>query len=143
MEPSKHNILPKMQRELHAANIRAYDTVLSAGLYFDGAQHGELIPCVFISSLHMETGVNAETIERIIKKHIRHTDYILERVPDMHYTIYRVLLETDRERANKLNQESSVFLEAFWQCIHDNPHARDNNAEHAITAGRAAVAAMA
>ena len=143
MTHSTHNILPKLQEALSSANISASDSVRSAGLYYDGEQHGELIPCVFVSNDWRETGINGETVARIIAKHLRHTDYIAERVNHPYYNVFRVMLAEDKERAERLDKVSQAFLEAFWQAIHDDPHARDNNSEGAINAGHAAIAKLA
>ena len=143
MKQAEHNILPKMQRELHNMHISAYDTVVSAGCYYDGDQHGELIPCVFVTNEYAVTGIRGETVQRVIEKHIRHTEYVVECVYHPFFNGYRVMLEVDKERADTLNRTSKAFLDAFWQAIHDDPHARDNDAERAKNAGRAAVAALA
>ena len=143
MKPNTHDILPRMQRELNAAGINAHDTVYGAGLYYDGTQHGELIPCVFICNERDITGIASETVRRIIEKHLRHTDYVCIRDWHQFHDIFRVVKAEDATRGEALQNVADAFLAAFWQAIHADASARDNNAEKAIRAGHAALAALA
>ena len=52
------------------------------------------------------------------------------------------MLRSDLDSAQRLDRISTAFLDAFWQCLHDDPIARDNDSERARIAGRLAVSAL-
>ena len=134
----------RIEKALNAAGIHAWKDVFTAGLYYDGQQHGELIPCVWVSVDAYDTNHERKPIERAIKNAIRNKPGITyrEHNTNPYYYTYLIATRDDFARADELNRVSRTFLEAFWQEIHDNPNARDNNAEAARKAGQAAIREM-
>ena len=131
----------RIKKALNAAGIHAWKDVFTAGLYYDGQQHGELIPCVWISVDAYDTNHERKPVERAIKNAIRNKPGITyrENNTNPYYYTYLIATRDDFARADALREEAKTFLDAFWQEIHDNPNARDNNAEAAVKAGQAAL----
>lgn len=134
----------RIAKAIKAHGIPAHKTVISAGLYYDGTQHGELFEAVLISIDKTETDYNRRPIERAIRQAIRNRDGITYRPQECnpHYYTYWIARTADFERADQLNRISRAYLEGFWQAIHDHGDAaRANNAALAIEAGHAAMQA--
>lgn len=126
------------------AGFNAFTTVLSAGLYYDGEQHGELIPCVHVSIDVREADYNRRPIEKAIKNAIRNLPGFTVRPinNNPYYYSYYIARRADFDRADILNKKSRAFLDGFWQAIHEHGDAaRANNAALAIQAGRIAIQA--
>lgn len=126
------------------AGFHAFTSVISAGLYFDGIQHGELFPCVLVSVDVHDVDYNSKPIEKAMKIAIRNIDSVTIRRIDNnpYYYSYYIARKADFERADKLNEISRAFLDGFWQAIHNyGDVARANNAEIAIKFGRDAIMA--
>lgn len=122
----------------------AFKTVLTAGLYYNGTQHGELFDAVLISVDKTETDYSRRPIEKAIRQAIRNRDGITFRPQECnpYYYTYWIARAADFNRADQLNRISRAYLEGFWQAIHDHGDAaRANNAALAIEAGHAAIQA--
>jgi hypothetical protein len=122
----------------------AFTSVISAGMYFDGKQHGELFPCVHVSVDVHEVDYNRRPIEKAMKSAIRNLDNVIIRpcYNNPYYYTYFIARREDFERADELNKVSRAFHEGFWQAIHEQGDvARANNAALAIQAGHAAMQA--
>ena len=133
-------MLDKMQDALRAMGAEVTETLYSAGEYYDGEQHGETFPCVFVVNDRELNGFVGCAIRRTIERYIRRNpSFTYSESHSGVYDRFRVSLKADADRAAALNLESAAFLEAFWQAIHVNPAARENNAALAILAGREAV----
>lgn len=139
-------MLEKLQKILHAAGIEAHDTVRSAGLYYDGTQHGELFPCILVCNDYHATGISGADLDNMIAGYLRRARlsdvYTIERCGHQYYNIRRVMLRSDLDSAHRLDRISTAFLDAFWQCLHDDPTARDNDSERARIAGQLAISAL-
>jgi len=139
-------MLENLQNILHAAGIEAHETVRAAGLYYDGAQHGELFPCILVCNDYHTTGISGADLDNIISRYLRRAKladiYAIEHCGHQYYNIRRVILRSDLCSAKHLDKVSETFLNAFWQCLHDDPSARENDAERARIAGRMAVSAL-
>lgn len=123
--------------KLEAQGIHCYKSGFAAGLYFDGKQHGEEFDCIFVS-VDKDDRSDSSTIEKLINKAIkRYSDLTVKSVFHPFYYSYRIAAKESFERAKELEKVSKTFLDGFWQEIHVNPHARDNDSEAAIKAGRA------
>ena len=134
-------MLENIAKKLNKQGFRAHTTVISAGLYYDGVQHGELIPCVFLCVENKETGHNKTIIENAIKNAIKNDpDMTFREVYHPYHYIFEIAYKSSFEHANKLQAEADCFLVGFWEEIHNNPKARENNAEEAIKAGHARLA---
>ncbi len=134
----------RIASKVKKAEFDATVTVMSAGLYYDGEQHGELFPCVHVSVDVHEVDYNRRPIEKAIKNAIRNLDGVIVRPinNNPYYYSYYIARRADFERADALNKKSRVFLEGFWQAIHEHGDAaRANNAALAIQAGHAAMQA--
>ena len=122
--------------------FNAFTSVISAGLYFDGTQHGELFPCVQISVDVRDVDYNRRPIEKAMKIAIRNIEglEIKQHNYNPYYYTYFIARREDFKRADELNAISRVFLEGFWQAIHEyGDAARDNNAALAIEYGHKAM----
>ena len=134
----------RIAQNVRKQGIPAHKTVISAGLYYDGTQHGELFDAVLVSIDKTETDYNRRPIERAIKQAIRNKDGITFRPQEYnpYYYTYWIARAADFERADRLNRISRAYLEGFWKAIHDHGDAaRANNAAIAIEAGHAAMQA--
>ena len=130
--------------KINKAGFEAFTSVFSAGMYYDGTQHGELFPCVHVSVNVRDVNYNRRPIEKAIKAATRNLDGVtfkqLNHNP--YYYSYYIARRVDFERADELNKKSRTFLEGFWQAIHEHGDAaRANNAALAIDAGHAAMVA--
>lgn len=139
-------MLEKLQNILHAAGVEAHETVRSAGLYYDGTQHGELFPCILVCNDYHKTGISGTDLDNMIAGYLRRARladiYTIEHCGHQYYNIRRVMIRSDLDSAKHLDKVSDTFLNAFWQCLHDDPTARDNDAERARIAGRLAISAL-
>lgn len=134
----------RIASKINKAGFEAFESCISAGLYFDGRQHGELFPCVHVSVDVHEVDYNRRPIEKAIKNAIRNLDGFTVRPinNNPHYYSYYIARCADFERADELNKKSKTYLEGFWQAIHEHGDvARANNAALAIQAGHAAMQA--
>lgn len=134
----------RIASKIKKAGFDATVTVMSAGLYYDGEQHGELIPCVHISIDVRDVDYNRRSIEKAIKNAIRNLDGVTVRPinNNPYYYSYYIARRVDFDRADALNKKSHAFLEGFWQAIHElGDAARANNAAIAIQAGHVAIQA--
>lgn len=130
--------------KINKAGFEAFESCISAGMYYDGTQHGELFPCVHVSVDVHEVDYNSRPIEKAIKNAIRNLDGVTVRPinNNPYYYSYYIARRADFDRADMLNKKSHAFLEGFWQAIHEHGDtARANNAALAIQAGRAAMQA--
>ena len=137
-------MLERIAKNIRKQGIPAHKTVLTAGLYYDGTQHGELFDAVLSSIDKTETDYSRRPIEKAIRQAIRNRDGITFRTQECnpYYYTYWIARAADFERADLLNCISRAFLEGFWQAIHDHGDAaRANNAAIAIEAGHAAIQA--
>lgn len=134
----------KLIEKLHGLGIDAHNTVYGAGLYYDGfTQHGELIHCLSICNEYHRTGISGEQVHKIINQFLRyHAEYDVIARTHPYYNMFDIALKADIERGEALQRVADVFLEAFWQTIHDDPTAREHNARRACEAGKSAIAAM-
>lgn len=128
----------KIIEAIKATGAEARESVYSAGLYYDGQQHGELIPCVFVSIERYAFGrYNADRIIKDAKKVIKHhRDVIYLDESHSGHEIYIIMSKEDAERIPILRNEAETFLNAFWEELH-----REYNQEKAIEAGHTALIA--
>ena len=128
----------RIAQSIRKQGIPAHKTVLTAGLYYDGTQHGELFDAVLISIDKTETDYSRRPIEKAIRQAICNRDGITFRPQECNPYYYTYWIA----RADHLNRISRAYLEGFWQAIHDHGDAaRANNAALAIEAGHAAIQA--
>lgn len=139
-------MLEKLQNILRAAGVEAHETVRPVGLYYDGTQHGELFPCILVRNDYHKTGISGTDLDNMIAGYLRRARladiYTIEHCGHQYYNIRRVMIRSDLDSAKHLDKVSDTFLNAFWQCLHDDPTARDNDAERARIAGRLAISAL-
>lgn len=134
----------RIAEKIRKQGIPAHKTVITAGLYYDGTQHGEMFDAVLISVDKTETDYNRRPIEKAIRHAIRNLDGIAYRPQECnpYYYTYWISRAASFERADELNRTSRAYLEGFWQAIHEHGDAaRANNAALAIEAGHAAMQA--
>ena len=134
----------RIATKIRKQGIPAHKTVITAGLYYDGTQHGEMFDAVLISVDKTETNYSRRPIEKAIRQALRNLDGITYRSQDCnpYYYTYWIARAADFDRADSLNRVSRAYLEGFWQAIHDHgDEARANNAAMAIEAGHAAMQA--
>lgn len=132
----------RIAQSIRKQGIPAHKTILTAGLYYDGTQHGELFDAVLISIDKTETDYSRRPIEKAIRQAICNHDGITFRPQECnpYYYTYWIARTADFNRADQLNSISRAYLEGFWQAIHDHGDAaRANNAALAIEAGHAAI----
>ena len=134
----------RIAQKVTKLGIPAHKTVITAGVYYDGTQHGEMFDAVLISIDKTETDYSRRPIEKAIRQALRNINGITYRPQDCnpYYFTYWIARAADFDRADSLNRVSRAYLEGFWQAIHDHGDAaRANNAALAIEAGHAAMQA--
>ena len=133
--------LNRIMEAIKATGAEARETAYSAGLYYDGTQHGELIPCIFVSVSIWEHGAAAAGIDKQILKSIKRYKGIVARPIHSHgFYSYFVMGTEDSGKADYLQAKADVFLEAFHQERHRQRIAgEEDNAEKAIQAGHNAL----
>lgn len=131
-------MLNNLVKKLNARGIQAHETAYSAGLYYDGTQHGEAIPCVLVYNDKDESGLNGSAVLKLLHKNIPE-GYTVTTVFQPHYDVFRIVSIADKERGEQLQKIADAFLDGFWRAVHENPKARDNNGYIAIMAGLRAI----
>lgn len=134
-------MLNNLVKKLNARGIHAHETAYGAGLYYDGTQHGETIPCILVYNDKDETGLDGSAVLKLLHKNIPE-GYTVATVFQPHYDVFRVVSIADKERGEHLQKIADAFLGGFWRAVHENPKARDNNGEIAIQAGHKAIEAL-
>ncbi len=127
-----------------ATGAEAHETATGAGtLYYDGTQHGEIFPIVFISIDRYKHGRDAARIAKEARKAAgRFNGVTVKEVEHPHFYIYQVFNKADAERAESLKKEAHIFLEAFHQERHrQHINGETDNQQKAIEAARAALKA--
>lgn len=118
----KKTLFDRIEEAVKATGAEARKTAISAGLYYDGTQHGEIIEAVYISISKYTAGhYNGDatrTAEAARKAAGRFKGISIREVDHQSFYIYIVTTKADRERADKLQKEASEFLEAYHQEVH-------------------------
>lgn len=130
-------------KELRTAGAETRETVLTAGFYYDGTQHGIMYPAV-IARLDPYLIGWQETDDR--KRRIADA---LKRYRTLHtaqpigsaYIAYVITTKADQERAQAADAEAAVFLEAFNRHRHEALTDSADDPAGAVEAGKAAVKA--
>lgn len=134
----------RIVRRLHEAGYEsAMVNYFIAGKYYDGEQHGKSFPCVFVNVWKRDAGYNRGAVEKAIRYAMRGTTGLT--VLDWSFGdvyAFRIAEQSAIDEAHTLDAIAEAYLEAFWQTIHNDPTARDNNAEKAVRAGHLAIDAL-
>ena len=142
----KETLFIRIIEAVKATGAEARMTVISAGLYYDGTQHGELIDCIFVSVDKYNAGRYNGDAARIAaearKAAGRFKGVSIKEESHPSFYIYIITTSEDRARADALNAEAHIYLEAFWNEEH-RQHISGETANHgkAIEAGHAALIA--
>lgn len=142
----KETLFCRITEAVKATGAEARKSVISAGLYFDGVQHGELIDCIFISVSKYTGGHyngSAANVAAAARKAAgKYKGIAIKEEPHPGFYIYIITTKEDRARADALNAESAVYLEAFWNEEHrQHITGEEPNHDKAIDAGHAALIA--
>lgn len=118
----KKTLFDRIEEAVKATGAEARQTTITAGLYYDGTQHGEIISAVYITISKYTAGhynSSAASIATAARKAAgRFKGISIREVDHQSFYIYIVTTKADRERADKLQKEASEFLEAYHQEIH-------------------------
>lgn len=126
-------------KKLSKTGIEAYTTVFSAGLYYDGEQHGKIYDCVRIC-IDKRDRIQAATIEKAVKNAlVCYPDITFRRVYHPFYHVYTIASDADFMEAEQLDKTAKTWLDAFHMDIHIHPEHRENNAALAIEAANVAL----
>lgn len=142
----KKNLFDKVIKAATAAGANARITAIGAGLYHDGKQHGEIIDIVFVSIDRYKYGHyngNSTRIAQEARKAIsRVKGTTIKEVSHPGFYIYQVYTTADAERAEALQKEANIFLEAFHQEHHrQNAAGEKLDTDKAIASGHEALKA--
>lgn len=118
----KKTLFDRIEEAVKATGAEARQTAISAGLYYDGTQHGELIEAVYISVDRYSAGhynsSAAKVAQEARKAAGRFKGISIREVDHQSFYIYIVTTKADRERADALQAKADIFLEAFHQERH-------------------------
>ena len=134
----------KIIEAVKATGAEAKKTAISAGCYFDGTQHGEIFDIVMISVDRYDPrfhGCDTVRVARDARKAAaRFKDVTVKEVNHNSFYIYHVFNAEDLKRAETLQKEAEVFLEAFYVERHrQHINGEPDNADKAIKAGHKAL----
>lgn len=137
----------KIIEAVKATGAEAKKTGISAGLYYDGTQHGEIIDAVYITISRYTAGHYNGDAARIAgaarKAAGRFKGVSIKEVDHPGFYIYIVTTTTDRERADKLQREADAFLDAYHEEIHrQRVTGEPENIDKAHKAGNDAIKAL-
>ena len=120
--------LLKAQETLRKHGIRSTINEFSFGVYYDGEQHHESYPGLFIECDNYNQYAAIESIlERNKNIVIEYRNY---------NTLHkRIMIASDYKKAMKAQEKANTFLDAFWQAIHEH-----KTQDEAIKAGQKAIA---
>lgn len=123
-----------------AAGADAKVITMGAGGYFDGTPHGITFEAVQIT-IDRWTNNNSTATENAVEKALKRFRGIYTARSWSHvFTVWNICTQEDHKRAEEAQRESRIFLDAFWEEIHRQKEAGEkDNADKAITAGRAAL----
>lgn len=129
-----------------ATGAEARITAISAGLYYDGTQHGAMIDCIFVSvDKYSASGYNrnaARIAAEARKAAGKFKGISIKEESHPGFYIYIITTSEDRARADALNAEAHIYLEAFWNEEHrQHITGEEPNHDKAIEAGHAALIA--
>lgn len=135
----KKTLFDRIEEAVKATGAEVRQTAISAGLYYDGTQHGELIEAVYISISRYNT--NAAKVAREARKAAgRFKDVTIKQIDHQSHYIYIVTTTADREKADALQKKADIFLEAFHQERHrQNISGETDNTDKAVKAGHDAL----
>ena len=137
----------KIIKAVQETGADARETATAAGLYFDGIQHGELIPIIRVTiDKYNHSGrydsTASQTARKARKAAGKFKGISIREQSHNSYYIFDVMTEEDRERAENLQKKADLFLDAFWQEIHrQSVEQEDRNQEKAVKAGHKAIEA--
>jgi hypothetical protein len=140
----KKTLFDRIEEAVKATGAEARQTGISAGLYYDGTQHGEIIESVYISvskytARHYD-GDASKTAAAARKAAGRFKGVTVKEISHPSYYIYIVTTTDDRERADALQAKAEIFLKAFHQERHrQRITGEPDDANKAIKAGHDAL----
>ena len=118
----KKTLFDRIEEAVKATGAEARQTGITAGLYYDGTQHGEIISAVYITISKYTAGhYNGDatrTAEAARKAAGRFKGIAIKEVEHQSFYIYIVTTAADRKRADALQEEANAFLEAYHNEIH-------------------------
>lgn len=140
----KKTLLDRIEEAVKATGAEARKTAISAGLYYDGTQHGEIISAVYITISKYTAGhYNGDatrTAEAARKAAGRFKGISIREVDHQSFYIYIVTTKADSERADALQAKAEIFLKAFHQERHrQRITGEPDDANKAIKAGHDAL----
>ena len=143
----KKTLFDRIEEAVKATGAEARQTGITAGFYYDGTQHGEIIEAVYISISKYTAGhYNGDatrTAEAARKAAGRFKDVSIKEVGHQSYYIYIVTTAADRKRADALQEEANAFLEAYHNEIHrQRITGEQDDVNKAIEAGHEAIKAV-
>ena len=137
----------KIIKAVQETGADARETATAAGLYFDGTQHGELIPIIRVTiDKYNHSGrydsTASHTAREARKAAGKFKGISIREQSHNSYYIYDIMTEEDRERAESLQKKADLFLNAFWKELHrQNIAGEDQDSDKAIKAGHKAIKA--
>ena len=137
----------KILKAIQETGADARETATAAGLYFDGIQHGELIPIIRVTidkynNAGRYDSTASQTAREARKAAGKFKGVSIREQSHNSYYIFDIMTEEDRERAANLQKKADLFLNAFWGEIHRQNIAGENqNQEKAVKAGHKAIEA--
>lgn len=134
---------PQLLKDLETAGAEAHETTLTAGMYYDGTQHGILYPGILARiEPHLigweEAAARKRAVADVLKKY--RTIYA-EQIVGAPYIAYAITTKADRARAEAAAAEATIFLEAFHRHRHEALKAGEDDPAGAVKAGQAAIEA--
>lgn len=137
----------KIIKAVQETGADARETVTAAGLYFDGIQHGELIPIIrIVIDKYNHSGrydsTASQTAREARKAAGKFKGISIREQSHNSYYIYDIMTEEDREKSESLQKKADLFLNAFWQEIHrQNIEQEEHDQTKAVKAGQEAIEA--
>lgn len=140
----KKTLFDRIEEAVKATGAEARQTGITAGLYYDGTQHGEIISAVYITISKYTAGhynSSAASIATAARKAAgRFKGVTVKEIDHQSYYIYIVTTTADREKADALQAKAEIFLEAFHQERHrQRITGEPDDANKAIKAGHDAL----
>lgn len=129
--------------DLRTAGAEVHETTLTAGMYYDGTQHGILYPGILARiEPHFigweEAAARKRAVSDVLKKY---RTIHAEQIAGAPYIAYAITTKADRARAEAAAAEATIFLEAFHRHRHEALKAGADDPSGAVKAGQAAIEA--
>ena len=126
--------MKRLLNRIHAITADAYIMTNYTGFYDDGQQHCIEYPCL---SITCDTWNQYNRIFDLLRRS-RNFRILYSNTTNKYF---RVVSNDDFIRIKQQEAKAEMFLNAFWQYIHDNPQQDSRTQQNnAIDAGRKAIA---